>query len=220
MAGLPPALVLPVDVWSDVACPWCYVGKARLDAAIAAVEARPGIGRGVKVEVKWHAYLIDRATHPHGEDYLAYNERRWGSDGWTGALRRSGARNGLKFADWRWWPNTMHAHRFLHLASLHGLGSPAKQRLLELTYEEGGNVSDVGVLVREAEAMGLPNAREYLSSQQGQQEVLEDDAYGKKKLKISGVPYFIINNKYTLSGAQEAAAFEHTMRQALESADQ
>ncbi|GJP48408.1 hypothetical protein CLOM_g7697 [Closterium sp. NIES-68] len=214
----PPGVrVLPVDVWSDIACPWCYVGKARLDAAIAAVEASPVNGQAVAVQVTWHAYMIDMRTKRQGEPYLAYNQRRWGGDGWTTSLRRSGARSGLKFADWQWWPNTLHAHRLVHAATKHGKGSEAKQRLFEMTYEEGRNVSDARELAAAATALGLTHidSAAYFESEEGQQEVLEDDAYGKKELNITGVPFFIVNKKYSIAGCQETAAFKQVFEKAL-----
>lgn len=86
MASLP---AVQVEVWSDIACPWCYVGKARLDQAIERFKiANPP----VQVTVEWHPYMIDTQTKAGGEEYMAYNQRRWGSDSWTHSLRRSGAR--------------------------------------------------------------------------------------------------------------------------------
>ncbi|CAI7755748.1 unnamed protein product [Closterium sp. NIES-54] len=219
MAAHPPPVmrVLPVDVWSDIACPWCYVGKARLDAAIAAVEAAPVNGQAVTVQVTWHAYMIDPRTKRQGEPYLAYNQRRWGGDGWTTSLRRSGARSGLKFADWQWWPHTLNAHRLVHAATQQGKGSEAKQRLFEMTYEEGRNVSDASELAAAAADLGLfhIDSAAYFESEEGKQEVLEDDAYGKDKLRITGVPFFLVDSKFSIAGCQETAAFQQAFEKAL-----
>ncbi|KAL3686146.1 hypothetical protein R1sor_004168 [Riccia sorocarpa] len=202
---------ITIDAWSDVACPWCYVGKTRLDLAIKNIEAKTQ----TPVAVKWHPYMIDRKTKTEGEEYLAYNRRRWGSDGWTHDLRRSGAKNGLKFANWRWWPNTLNAHRLILLADTYGKGADAKQLLLLKTYEEGANVSDVDVLWSVANELGLPGADEYLKSDRGTEEVLAQDAVAKSKLGIHSVPHFRINNMFTLSGAQDVATFEAALSKAI-----
>ncbi|MCO5606805.1 hypothetical protein L7F22_060996 [Adiantum nelumboides] len=79
-------VTIRVDAWSDLACPWCYVGKARLDKAIQKLKA-DAVHQQTQVEVHWHPYMIDVNTRSSGEEYLAYNKRRWGSDGWTSSLR-------------------------------------------------------------------------------------------------------------------------------------
>jgi len=196
------AVKVHIDAWSDIACPWCYVGKARLDQAIRNVESTSA-GRPLKVEVAWHPYMIDLGTNPAGEDYLAYNKRRWGSDGWTQSLRRSGARNGLKFDKWRYWPSTLHAHRLVELAHANGKGPEAKDVLFEKTYELGLNVSSLDVLIEAGQELDIPGVEDYLRSDQGLAEVKQEDREAKKRLQISSVPYFIIEQKYALSGAQE-----------------
>ncbi|CAI7870341.1 unnamed protein product [Closterium sp. NIES-53] len=164
-----------------------------------------------------HAYMIDPRTKRQGEPYLAYNQRRWGGDGWTTSLRRSGARSGLKFADWQWWPHTLNAHRLVHAATQQGKGSEAKQRLFEMTYEEGRNVSDASELAAAAADLGLfhIDSAAYFESEEGKQEVLEDDAYGKDKLRITGVPFFLVDSKFSIAGCQETAAFQQAFEKAL-----
>ena len=83
---------------------WCYVGKKRLDKAMA---AKPD----VRYNIRWHPFIIDRGTAKEGEGMEAYCGRRWGGSGWTNAMRRDGKRDGAVFAEWNYWPNTLHAHR-------------------------------------------------------------------------------------------------------------
>eukprot|EP00887_Chlorella_sp_A99_P006442 scaffold3.g6442.t1 len=168
---------LKIDVWSDLACPWCYVGKKRLDKAIAAL----GLEGDSAVQVNWHSYIIDTRTNKEGEDYLAYNERRWGGDGWTADLRRSGGPDGAAFADWRWWPSTLQAHRLVALASKHGKGSAAKELLFQKTYEQGQNISQLDTLIAAGQELGLPDVEAYLRSDAGRDEVLADDVLGKQR---------------------------------------
>eukprot|EP00897_Mesotaenium_endlicherianum_P004375 jgi/Mesen1/3966/ME000210S03211 len=162
-----------------------------------------------------HPYMIDVRTNPTGEEYLAYNKRRWGSDSWTHSLRRSAARNGLQFGDWKWWPNTLHAHRLVRLASSRGQGTEAKDLLLRKTYEEGQNISDPKVLCAAADELGIEGARTYLESGEGTDEIVEEDSDAKRARGISGVPYFLIDNRYVLKGAQEVEALKDALERAL-----
>ncbi|KAI5083885.1 hypothetical protein GOP47_0000054 [Adiantum capillus-veneris] len=206
--------IIRVDAWSDLACPWCYVGKARLDKAIQNLNL-DAIHQQTQVVVHWHPYMIDINTTSSGEEYLAYNKRRWGSDGWTSSLRRSGAKDGLRFKDWKWWPNTLHAHRLVLLADSVGKGGEAKQELFRLTYEEGQNISDLEVLCAAANQLGLSGAREYLMSDEGKQQVIKQDRAAKSERKIDSVPFFIVNGSYSFSGAQDATTIEVVLQKAM-----
>ena len=98
--------------------------------------------------------MIDPGTQENGEDYLAYNRRRWGSDGWTHSLRAKGRKVGAPFADWKIWPNTLRAHQLLRFAP-----APArpqlKKAMFEAIYENGENVSDPEVVCRLAAENGV-----------------------------------------------------------------
>ncbi|KAL4458460.1 hypothetical protein ABPG75_013325 [Micractinium tetrahymenae] len=215
-AGKP---VVKVDVWSDLSCPWCWVGKKRFDQAVEQ------LGDKVDFEIVYHSYVIDHGTAPTGEGYLDYNVRRWGSDGWCHGLRRSGRPDGATFSDWRWWPNSVKAHQLLLLAQEQGKGREAKEALLRATYEEGRNISEVDALLEVAAELGLSQSadelRQYLEQDRGRAAVLQDDSLGKRELGISGVPYFIVGGaegsgrRYALSGAQPAAAFSQAFSKVL-----
>ncbi|XP_024515926.1 uncharacterized protein LOC9639863 [Selaginella moellendorffii] len=208
-----PMPAVQIDVWSDISCPWCYVGKVRLDRAIKNVESAAG---GAKIaSVKWHPYIIDHSTNPSGEEYLAYNRRRWGSDSWTTSLRRSGAKDGAVFENWKWWPNSLHGHRLVRLADTVGKAAEAEQLLFTLTYEEGQNISDLEVLKSAGEKLGLPNVREYLESGEGKREVLEEDKLAKGKMGLHSVPSFLFNGKFSCSGAMDTKSFEATIMKAM-----
>mmetsp|Transcript_45530 Transcript_45530/g.81441 ORF Transcript_45530/g.81441 Transcript_45530/m.81441 type:complete len:181 (-) Transcript_45530:180-722(-) len=166
----------------------------------------------VEFEVAWRSYMIDPSTPQDGMDYLAYNKKRWGGDGWTYSMRSSARANGIAFADWKWWPHTLQSHRLIQLAEKQGKGSDMKERILVALYEEGKNTSDKEVLIRIGEEAGLPNVREYMMSDEGTQEVVQQDRYGKRELDISGVPFFIINNKHTFSGAQSTDHWVRVIR--------
>mmetsp|Transcript_754 Transcript_754/g.2510 ORF Transcript_754/g.2510 Transcript_754/m.2510 type:complete len:210 (-) Transcript_754:22-651(-) len=178
-----------------------------------------------RVEVRWLPYIIDPGTAPEGEEYLAYNRRRWGSDGWTSSLRNMGERVGAPFSDWRWWPNTLKAHCLVHLAETKGLASSAaKAALFEALYEEGANVSDEEVLAQLAEEkLGLQREEvlEYLRSGRGEMEVLSAVQAGQQVVQ-GGVPFFVVGPAqregppYGFSGAQPTQTFTKLFEECAE----
>ncbi|KAK9798559.1 hypothetical protein WJX73_005482 [Symbiochloris irregularis] len=204
MAALPS---IRIDVVSDLACPWCYVGKRRLDKAMQAYSSRANF------KLQWHPYMIDVATKSEGEEYMAYNRRRWGGDGWTVQLRQSGKPDGALFANWKTWPNTLQAHRLAWYADKAGKGHQAQEKLFERTYEQGGNISDSATLAQVAEQLQLQGAAAFLASEHGQDEVLAQDAAAKQR-KVRGVPHFTIkpegqtaDGAHVLKGAQGVDGF-------------
>jgi len=164
--------------------------------------------------VNWKPFFIDPSTKAEGEDYKAYCRRRWGGDGWTNSL--PGKREGSKFQNWKVWPNTLLAVRLLHLAEEKGgwqLQHKAKGRLFELIYESGENVSDLSVLVKLANELGLEGAEEYLRSAEGEREV-KVMAREASRSGIGGVPFFQVyrpddadREPVGFSGAQPVKTF-------------
>lgn len=89
---------IKIDIFSDIACPWCYVGEKKFDLARTEfLNQNPSIN----LIINWHPYMIDPQTKEKGEDYLAYNIRRWGGDGWTYSLKKAGKKVGCEFKDWK-----------------------------------------------------------------------------------------------------------------------
>ena len=139
---------------------------------------------------------------------------RWGGDGWTHSLRRAGQRDGLEFKNWKTWPNSLHAHRLVHLAGVQkgaeGQGR-AKDILFRMIYEDGLNVSEVETLIEAAKEQGLEGSEEYLKSSRDVDLILSEDSHAKSQMKISGVPFFVISDKnqktVSLSGAQGTEQF-------------
>lgn len=172
-----------------------------------------GTGR---VEVIWHPYIIDAGTNPEGEEYMAYNRRRWGSDGWTGSLRRMGATVGAPFANWRWWPATLKAHCLVHFAKSKGVStSDAKDALFDALYEQGSNVSGPKVLAQlAADRLGLDRDEvlQYLESGAGAAEVLREIEEGQARYRVRGVPHFVVSGAgyppgFSFSGAHPPEEF-------------
>lgn len=149
--------------------------------------------------------MIDPRTQEDGEEYLAYNQRRWGGDGWTRSLRASGARDGVEFANWVVWPNTLHANRLLLYAESFGLGGKVKDILMTKIYEEGENASLRDVVAQAADEAGVPGGASYVQSDEGIDELrraLQSASVNGKR--VSSVPYYSVNGgAFDFSGAQE-----------------
>jgi len=155
--------------------------------------------------------MIDPATQPDGEPYLAYNRRRWGGDGWTGSMKRMGRKEGAPYANWVTWPNTTHCGRLMLLAEQHGLADEVVGRLYRACYEEGENVSLRDTVARIATEAGVPDGAEYVRSDAGllelSQRLRNSVANGKR---VSAAPTFSIRvgqAATSFSGAQDAEAW-------------
>lgn len=174
---------------------------------------------GGAVDVVWKPYMIDPGTNPSGEEFEAYNVRRWGGSGWTRRLKSEGRKDGASFADWRWWPNTQKAHQLVSYASERGGidTSVSNAALFDAIYERGENVSLVDTLVRVGiERLGLSDEgdlRRFLEKDEGADEMKKEIQTGQQRYGISGVPFFIIGAEgreeppYGFSGAQGTRTF-------------
>lgn len=185
------------------------MGKRRLDAAIAQLQAKRPAAR---VDVSFQPFMIDPGTAEGGEDYLAYNRRRWGSDGWTRGLRASGAPDGCAFGNWRFWPNTYHANRLLMLAEAQGLGGQCKDALFRRCYEDGENVSSREAVAAVARTVGVAGGEAHVMSNAGTSE-LGAALMAARARGVRSVPFFLVESvapgnageagqPYEVSGAQ------------------
>ena len=203
-----------IDVISDVVCPWCFIGKRRLEKALA-------LKPDVPVEVHWHPYFLNDWIPREGisrEDYLT---TKFGSpERYKGIAQRASAAaaaEGLNYAMDKIsrQPNTLDAHRLIRWADGIGKAAEMKQRLMDLYFTEGADLTNRAVLVQAATDVGLDaeDVREALASDQDVAEV-EQEAQSAKEAGIEGVPMFIFGGKFAVSGAQApeylAEAIERT----------
>lgn len=205
---------LKVEIWSDVVCPWCYIGKRRLEAAVAS--------SGVPVEVTWRSFQLDpTAPRESSEDVATHLGRKYGGGREAGLamnerVSQIAATDGLEYhLDQAQRANTVDAHRLLHLAAAHGVQDELKERLLRAYFTEGRAIGDHGVLTALATDVGLPAERveQVLSSEEFADEVRADQEEATA-LGANGVPFFVVDRRYGISGAQPAEVFEQTLRQA------
>jgi predicted DsbA family dithiol-disulfide isomerase len=193
---------LPIDVVSDVVCPWCYVGKRRLERAIA---LRPNI----PVAVRWRPYFLNPWVPREGMSRADYLTQKFGSvERYSSMARRvtaAAAAEGLVYAldKIARQPNTLDCHRLILWAGNTGNPAGMKQRLMELYFAEGADLSDPEVLVAAAEQHGLDGGlvRRLLASDADLARV-EQDANAAKEAGIDGVPCFIFGGVLAVSGAQ------------------
>jgi len=209
------ATPLRVDVVSDVVCPWCFIGKRRLEKALALTPEIP-------IEVHYHPFLLNDWIPREGmprEDYLT--EKFGSPDAYRGMASRvaeAAAQEGLTYAVDRIarQPNTLDSHRLIHWAGLQGKGPQMKQRLMDLYFTEGADLTDREILVRAAADVGLdPDAvRAKLATEDDVKETTQA-ADAAKEAGINGVPTFIIDGRYAVSGAQAPETLAQVFRKAV-----
>jgi predicted DsbA family dithiol-disulfide isomerase len=208
---------LRVDIWSDIACPWCYVGKRRLEAALA------GFPHRASVEVVWHAFELDPAAPRTREPSVSYAERlakKYGSsvaqaEAMIQRMTDVAAEDGLVFRFDKIRPgNTFDAHRVIHLAAERGAQDAVKERLLLAYMTEGEAIGLPEVLVRLAGEAGLDEEEVHaaLATDIYATEVRADEDKARA-IGITGVPFFIFGGRYAVSGAQPAELFGRVLQQ-------
>jgi predicted DsbA family dithiol-disulfide isomerase len=206
-----------IEVWSDVVCPWCYVGTARFERALAALEAD---GTPVDVTVTYRAYQLDPRVPREGQPLDAYLERKFGSSGAMAAMRvrLDEAASGLGI-DFRWdgmvRRNTFDAHRLLTraLRTDGPTGQAAlKDRLLRAYFTDGLDVADHDVLAGLAGEVGLDRAlaAEALATGDGADDVRADQDRARTH-GIAAVPSFVIEDRWMLQGALEPEKWQRAL---------
>ncbi len=205
-----------VDIWSDVVCPFCYIGKKRLEHV--AEEA------GIELEIHWHSFELDpnapakhdtsnteRLAKKYGRNYAEMEEME----------RNVAAMAASEGIDFQWQKansgNSFNAHRIIHLAQSKGLGNEAKEAFFHAYMTEGLAIGEREVVEEIASRIGLDNAEvEYvLDSDELADFVRHDEKIAHEQLKVTGVPFFVFDQKLALSGAQPREVF----LQALQKAD-
>lgn len=206
-----------VDIWSDVVCPFCYIGKKRLEAA--AVEA------GVELEVFWHSYQLD-AEAPERQE-VSNSERLAVKYGRTLAEVEEMQRNIAQMAkaegiEFNWEGansgNTFNAHRLIHLAQSKGLGNEAKEAFFFSYMTQGLPIGERQTLEDVAARIGLNPVEvdDLLDSDEFADFVKYDEEVAREQLKVTGVPFFVFDQRIALAGAQPKEVFLQVFEKAAE----
>ncbi|MBK7331260.1 MAG: DsbA family oxidoreductase [Betaproteobacteria bacterium] len=206
-----------VDVVSDVVCPWCYIGKRHLDAALATLAEA---GQPLPT-VRWHPYELNPDLPAEGVDRRDYLERKFGGAARAAQIydrvRRAGTQAGIAFDFERiaLQPNTRDAHRLIAWVQTRGDATALVERLFRAYFIEGAFVGSHEVLAGLASDAGEDRdaALDFLASEMGRGEVAEAEVRASQ-LGITGVPFFIVDGRYGLSGAQPAEAIVEALRRA------
>jgi predicted DsbA family dithiol-disulfide isomerase len=211
---------IEAEIYSDLACPWCYAGYRRITKAIEQLNKSEEVA---DVDITWHAFLLDpnfHSNHPSGEPIDEYVIEKFGPNALSMKDRviASGTPDGATFSSWAWRANTFPGHRLVALAKQQGKTHQANSSLFEASYEKGENISDLNVLIRIGRELELPNVEEWMHSDEGSLEVLKDFSEARQ-LGVTGVPAFFIKSgqsqTYALSGAQPVDVFVETFDRVL-----
>ena len=205
---------LAVDVISDVICPWCYIGKRRLERAVAAVDG--------PVRVRWLPFQLNPAMPKEGISRREYRTRKFGS--WERSqeldarLVAVGKEEGISFAFDRmeWTPNTLDAHRLIWLAEKQGVQDAVVEALFRAYFTEGRDISNRQTLLDVVAEAGLDRHEDevMLNSDAGLEAIKDADELARR-FRVEGVPFFIANDTIMLSGAQQPDTFVEAFEQAV-----
>ena len=206
---------MQVEIWSDVVCPWCYIGKRRFEQALAGFAGRDD------VEVRWRSYELDPAAPPVGVDVTEHLAAKYGvSRGEAAAMQhrvtQAAAGEGLEYhLDRAQRGNSFDAHRLLHLAATVGRQDELKERLLRAYFTEGEAIGDRATLRRLAVEAGLPGPEvdDVLAGDRFAPEVRADQATAEQ-LGCRGVPFFVVDRRFGVAGAQDPAVLRELLERA------
>jgi predicted DsbA family dithiol-disulfide isomerase len=207
------AAPLLIEVASDVICPWCYIGKRRLEKALALV------GGEVKPEIRWLPFQLNPEMPKDGIPRAEYRKAKFGSiersQGLDARVAAEGESEGIAFAFERMQrtPNTIAAHQLIDLAQKQGRGTPVVDALFKAYFEDARDIGDPAVLAEIAQNAGVSGWPQQADGPQVA--ALEEDV---RNLGISAVPTFILGRKLGVSGAHPPEALAHAIRQALSEA--
>jgi len=215
MSDLKPSELKPLrlDIVSDVVCPWCYIGKHRIEDALKLVPDVP-------VEVHWRPFFLNNWVPREGISRDEYLTAKFGSveayKGIAGRVVAAAGEEGLSYRPElvKRQPNTIDCHRLILWAEAKGKAAEMKQRLMELYFRDGGDLTDSNVLVQGAADVGLDadDLRSRLASDEDVARVTADAREAADK-GISGVPTFVFAQKYAVSGAQPAEQLARAIRE-------
>ena len=209
-------MILRIDIISDVICPWCFIGKRRLEKAVAILD------RQHEVRVRWLPFQLNPQMPKEGVSRREYRTKKFGS--WERSLELDakmvavGKEEGIHFAldKIERTPNTLDAHRLIWLAEKQGVQDAVVEALFRAYFTEGRDISNLQTLIDVVAEAGLDRskAEAVLNSDDGLEAIKESDELARR-FRVEGVPFFVINGRITLSGAQQPDAFLEAFKQAV-----
>jgi predicted DsbA family dithiol-disulfide isomerase len=207
---------MKIEIWSDVVCPFCYIGKRKLEKAIEKSPFKD------KIKIEWKSFQLnpDQQTTPN----ISMLQHLSQSKGWsmeqtheiTSNVVNMAAAQGLVFDfDRAVVANTRNSHRLIHLAKESGNEDAMKERLLSAYFSEGKNVDDFSTLISLGKEVGLDEEKIKVMLESNKlEEAVDQDIYESRQLGVKGVPFFVLDQKFGISGAQPDEVFEQTLEKA------
>jgi len=209
---------LKIEIWSDVMCPFCYIGKRKIENAINVFPNKN------QVEIEWKSFQLDpRVKSQPGKstyDYLAEKygrDRQWSVEMHENVTNQAKA-EGLEYNfDKAIIANSFDAHRLSHLAKKRGKGNELEELIFKVYFTDGKDVSEIETLVELGKNVDLDEneIRNMLASNQFKEEV-QNDIVEAQQIGVRGVPFFVLDRKYAISGAQPQEVFSETLEKAWE----
>lgn len=209
---------MKVEIWSDIMCPFCYMGKRKFESALGALSLNDS------VEVVWHSFQLNPTLRydPAIDSYDYLSRLKGQTREWAVKVHNNLAQTakslGLEYNfDKAKITNSLDAHRVIQLAKQYNLTDELEERFFKAYFTDGELMSDHATLIRLAEEAGLPKEEvtRVLESDQYAEEVKED-ALEARRLGANAVPFFVMNRKYAVLGAQDPVVFQETLVKALE----
>ena len=204
-----------VDIFSDVICPWCFIGKRRYEKAVANLA-------NVDVRIRWHPYQLNPQMPQEGISRREYRIRKFGS--WERSMQLDanivavGKEEGIEFDFERMerTPNTCDAHRLIDLAHQQGMQDAVVEALFRAYFTEGQDLSNRETLIDIVIAAGLDReaAQAMLSSDAGK-DLIQQSQLEARRVGVEGVPFFVINGQVALSGAQPPEIIQAAIQEAI-----
>lgn len=207
---------MKVEIWSDIMCPFCYIGKRNFEQALGQ------LGDKEEIQIRWRSFELspELKTDPSKNTYEYLAEKK----GWTldytkkvhAQLTQTAKEAGLEYNFETVVPaNSFDAHRLSHLAADHDLQDEAEERLFAAHFTEGKNIDDEETLVQLGMEVGLPE-EEIRAMLQGDlyTDAVQQDKEDARRVGVQGVPFFVLNNKYAVSGAQPSEVFLEALQKA------
>lgn len=204
-----------IDVVSDVACPWCYVGKKHMEKAISGID-------NVEADVVWHPFQLDPSIPLEGADKDEYFSKKFGSidqfDMISKRVTDAGRNAGINFnfSGMKKVPNTIHLHKLLYVAREEGFADALKAAFLKAYFEDTKDMSDDTVITEIMKGYGWSEEKvKYIISDKSLEEKVRGEIQYFQEMGVNGVPFFIINNKYAFSGAQPVSVFTQAINNVI-----
>ena len=203
-----------IDVYSDIACPWCYVGERRLEKALNAFP-------DLEIDWHWHAFQLQPQMPPRGVEWLSFIVQKFGGmrqrDAAFAHVIESGRLEGIifDFVKMPVAPNTVSAHRLVLMARAKGVGQAVAEALFKAYFTDALDITDPAILEQIGEAHGLTDVSAMLESDLYVADV-RDAQLEASRLGVTGVPFIVFDQRYALSGAQPLEVFQRAITTALD----